>query len=370
MQVPFADLHQQYLDLKPEMDAAIASVIARSSFIRGPDVERFEQDFATALGSAHCVSCGNGTDALYIAMVGLGVQPGDEVIVPAMSWISTSETVSQAGARPVFCDIDPVTYTLDPAHLSGLITARTVGIIPVHLYGQPADMDPILETAQSHGLWVIEDSAQAHLAQYKSRTAGTMGTCATFSFYPGKNLGAMGDAGAIVTDDAALADRMAMFARHGGLKKHDHRIEGINSRMDGLQAAILSVKLPHLQDWTRARQAIAARYGAGLGNAGSLTLPRVRDDCASVWHLYTVQHENRDALQKALAAAGIATTVNYPRGMPFMPAYAGLGYTAADLPVCAAMQDRILCLPIFSEMSDAHVAYTIQTLQRLDAEGL
>ena len=296
MKVPFADLHAQYWSIKDEIDAAIADVIARSAFIRGPQVEAFEAAFANEIGTKHCVSCGNGTDALYIAMVALSLKPGDEVIVPAMSWISTSETVTQAGGRPVFCEINPETFTIDPDAIEALISERTVGIIPVHLYGQPADMDRIMDIAKRRGLWVIEDCAQAHLAQYREQTVGTFGAAATFSFYPGKNLGAMGDAGAIVTNEAALADRMAMFARHGGLVKGDHQIEGINSRLDGLQAAILSVKLPHLASWTSARQRLATTYSDALANCQSITPPRIAQDRDSVWHLSVIQTERRDEL--------------------------------------------------------------------------
>ena len=221
MKIPFVDLHAQYLTIKPALDAAIADVIAESSFIRGPHVDKFEQEFAAAVGVKHCVSCANGTDALYIAMRGLGLKPGDEVITTAHSWISTSETITQAGGRVVFADTDDQTFTIDPAQIAAKITPRTVGIIPVHLYGQPADMDPILELARKHGLWVIEDCAQAHMAEYKGRKVGTMGNAATFSFYPGKNLGAMGDAGCLVTNDDALASWCAMYARHGG--KGDHQ---------------------------------------------------------------------------------------------------------------------------------------------------
>ena len=244
MKIPFVDLHAQYLGLKPEIDAAIAAVIAESAYVRGPHVDRFEQAWAQTLGVKHCVSCANGTDALYIAMRGLGVKPGDEVITTAHSWISTSETITQAGGRVVFCDTEADTFNLDPALIESKITPRTVGIIPVHLYGQPADMDAIMAIARKHKLWVIEDCAQAHLARFKGQLVGTFGNAATFSFYPGKNLGAYGDAGCIVTNDDSLADWTATYARHGG--KGEHVMEGINSRLDGLQAAILNVKLPHL----------------------------------------------------------------------------------------------------------------------------
>jgi len=349
--VPFADLHAQYRSIRPEMDAAIAEVIATSAFIRGPFVEKFERAFAEAMGVAHCVSCANGTDSLYIAMHALGVKPGDEVIAPAHSWISTTETITQAGGKVVFCDTDAATFTIDPAQIEAKITPRTVGIIPVHLYGQPADMDPIMALARKHRLWVIEDCAQAHLARYKGRRVGTFGQAASFSFYPGKNLGAMGDAGAVLTPDAELARRMAMFARHGGLTKGDHQIEGINSRLDGLQAAVLSVKLPHLPAWTARRQEVARAYGELLGGIDGLTLPQVAIGREPVWHLYVVQHEQRDALAKHLAGRGIQTVVNYPVALPFLPAYSRFGHRPADFPVAHRHQSRILSLPIFPEVT-------------------
>lgn len=349
--VPFADLHAQYLSIKPSIDSAIAEVIRTSAFIRGPFVERFESEFAALHEARHCVSCGNGTDSLYIAMHALGVKPGDEVIAPAHSWISTTETITQAGATVVFCDTDPDSHTIDPRQIAAKITPRTVGIIPVHLYGHPADMDPIMALAQRHGLWVLEDCAQAHLATYRGRRVGTMGTAASFSFYPGKNLGAMGDAGALITNDPALARRMAMFARHGGLSKGDHQIEGINSRLDGLQAAVLSAKLPHLPDWTRRRRELAASYSARLSALDGVRVPMQRPESEHVFHLYVVMHERRDALAAHLARRGIQTVINYPVALPFLPAYARFGHTPEDFPVAHRAQSRILSLPIFAEMS-------------------
>ena len=354
--VPFADLHLQYENLKQEIDAAIASVIATSAFIRGSHVEAFEAAFAEAIGTGQCVSCANGTDAIYIAMVALGMKPGDEVIVPAMTWISTSETVSQAGGTVVFCDIDPVTRTLDPTKLETLITDRTVGIIPVHLYGHPADMPAIMAVAEKHGLWAIEDCAQAHLAEIDGRQVGTFGIAATFSFYPGKNLGAMGDAGAVVTDDATLARHMAMFARHGGIRKGDHEIEGINSRMDGLQAAILNVKLPHLAAWTARRQELAALYGAALADVSGFALPSTGNRVSPVWHLYVVQSAQRNALAAHLKAAGVQTSLNYPRALHQLPCYAHMGHAPEAFPVAQRLADEGLALPIFAEMTDAQVA--------------
>ena len=360
--VPFADLHAQYLTIQPEIDAAIADVIRTSAFIRGPYVDRFEQAYAAAIGVKRCVSCANGTDSLYIAMHALGVKPGDEVIAPAHSWISTTETITQAGGKVVFCDTDASTYTIDPAKIEALITPRTVGIVPVHLYGQPAEMDAIMAVAAKHKLWVLEDCAQAHLARYKGRTVGTFGDAASFSFYPGKNLGAMGDAGAVVTNDDALADRMTMFARHGGLTKGDHRIEGINSRLDGLQAAVLSVKLPYLQSWTRRRQEIAAEYGRLLSDIPGLSLPYVAKHREHVYHLYVVQHEHRDALAKHLGDRGIQTVINYPVALPFLPAYARCGHQHDDFQNAYRNQSRVLSLPIFPEMTTQQVKNVAQAI--------
>ncbi len=362
--VPFADLYAQYRSIQPEIDAAIAGVIQSSAFIRGPYVERFEQQFAAAIGTSHCVSCANGTDSLYIAMRALGIQPGDEVIVPAHSWISTSETVTQAGGKVVFCDTDERTYTIDTSAIAAKITPRTVGIIPVHLYGQSADMDEILAIAKTHRLWVLEDCAQAHLARYKGRTVGTLGNAGSFSFYPGKNLGAMGDAGALVTNDAALAERMAMFARHGGLKKGIHLIEGISSRLDGLQAAVLSVKLPHLVRWTQRKQQIAAQYDQRLAGIGELVTPTVAAGREHVYHLYVVRHEARDGLAAALAQAGIQTVVNYPTALPFLPAYSRYRHTPAEFPRAYHNQSRILSLPIFPEMTQSQILSVVEAIER------
>ncbi|OAI58049.1 erythromycin biosynthesis sensory transduction protein eryC1, partial [Verrucomicrobiaceae bacterium SCGC AG-212-N21] len=308
MNIPFVDLHAQYLGIKAEIDSAIASVIAESSYIRGLHVDRFERAWAETLGVKHCISCANGTDALYIAMRGLGLKPGDEVITTAHSWISTTETITQAGGRVVFCDTDDETFTIDAKQIESKITPRTVGIIPVHLYGQPADMHAIMTIARRHNLWVIEDCAQSHLARYKGKMVGTFGQAATFSFYPGKNLGAYGDAGCLVTNDDKLADWTATFARHGG--KGEHVMEGINSRLDGLQAAILNVKLPHLKQWTEDRRRVAARYDRGFAGVAGVVTPQVATDRDHVYHLYVIRVSNRDALKKHLADAGVATSLN------------------------------------------------------------
>ncbi len=355
MKVPFVDLQAQYLSIKTEVDSAIAEVIAESAFIRGRHVDAFERGWANVLKVKHCVSCANGTDALYIAMRGLGIKPGDEVITTAHSWIATSETITQAGGRIVFCDTREDSFNIDPSLIEAKVTKATVGIIPVHLCGHPADMDEIMMIAKKHNLWVIEDCAQAHLATYKGKLVGTFGNAATFSFYPGKNLGAYGDAGCIVTNDDRLADWTSTFARHGG--KGEHVMEGINSRMDGLQAAILNVKLPHLPAWTTARRRIAVRYNELLGGLDNLVTPKVAADRSHVYHLYVVATDERDLLKKSLGDAGITTSLNYPKALPFYPAYSYLGHKPTDFPAAYRNQSRILSLPIYPEMTDDMIQY-------------
>jgi dTDP-4-amino-4,6-dideoxygalactose transaminase len=360
MKIPFVDLHAQYLTIKQEIDSAIADVIAKSAYIRGPHVDTFEEAWSRTLGVKRCISCANGTDAIYIALRGLGLKRGDEVITSAHSWISTSETITQAGGRVVFCDTDEETFTIDPVDIERKITPSTVGIVPVHLYGQPADMGAIIAIARKHNLWVIEDCAQAHLASYKGQLVGTFGNVATFSFYPGKNLGAYGDAGCVVTNDDRLADWMTTFARHGG--KGDHVMEGINSRMDGLQGAILNAKLPHLAAWTAARRRVAACYNELLEDVGDVITPTVKSDRDHVYHLYVIRTENRDALREHLSQAGIPTVLNYPKALPFYPAYAYLGHAPKNFPAAYFNQSRILSLPIYPEMPEeaiTHVANVI-----------
>jgi dTDP-4-amino-4,6-dideoxygalactose transaminase len=361
VKVPFVDLHTQYLSMKNEIDAAISEVIAESAFIRGPHVEAFEQAWAKTVGVRHCISCANGTDAILIALRALGVKPGDEVITTAHSWISTSAMITQAGGRVVFCDVDPVTFTIDPAHIASKITPRTVGIIPVHLYGQPADMDPIMATARRHNLWVIEDCAQAHVARYKGRLVGTFGDVATFSFYPGKNLGAYGDAGGIATNDDRLADWMGSFARHGG--KAEHVMEAVNSRLDGLQAAVLNAKLPHLSAWTEARRRVAGSYDGLLTGVGDVETPKVGLHRDHVYHLYVIRTARRDALKAHLEAAGIATGLHYPKALPFYPAYVYLGHGPEDFPVAHRNQSRILSLPMYPEVSAEILGYVVDQIR-------
>lgn len=365
MKIPFVDLHAQYLTIKRDIDAAIADVIANSAYIRGPHVDAFEKSWAEILGVKNCVSCANGTDAIYILMRGLGIKPGDEVITTSHSWISTTETITQAGGKVVFVDTENDTFNLDAKQIESKITPRTVGIIPVHLYGQPADMDEIMAIAKKHKLWVIEDCAQSHLAKFNGKLVGTFGNAATFSFYPGKNLGAYGDAGGLVTNDDKLADWCATYARHGG--KGEHMMEGINSRLDGLQAAILNVKLPHLKKWTATRQKVAARYDELLSGVGDIVIPKVAAGREHVYHLYVIRTEKRDALKKFLGEKNIGTVLNYPKALPFYPAYSYLGHTPKDFPVSFANQSRILSLPIFPEMTDEMISYVASSIKEFFA---
>jgi dTDP-4-amino-4,6-dideoxygalactose transaminase len=362
IKVPFADLAAQYRAIKREIDTAIADVIERCAFVGGAPVSGFEAAFAAFAGTAHCVGVGNGTDALRVALSALGIGPGDEVITVANSFIASSEAITMAGAQPVFVDCHPDTYTIDVDRLAADVTARTRAIIPVHLYGRPADMPAIMDVARQHGLKVIEDCAQAHGAHLDGRKVGTFGDAGCFSFYPGKNLGAYGDAGAIVTDDPDLAARMRKWANHGRLSKYDHEFEGINSRLDGLQAAVLSAKLPFLEGWTESRRRAARRYGEGLAGTG-LALPGDPPNGRHVYHLYVVRLAERARVQQELAQAGISTGVHYPVALPNLTAYRSRGYRPADFPVAMDYQDTVLSLPMFPEITDQQVDWVCETLK-------
>jgi len=359
--IPFVDLYAQYLTIRGEIDEAIQTVIDESAFIQSKYVNKFEDEFASYMGIDYCISTANATDALYILMKGLNVRPGDEVITTAHSWISTSETISQAGGKVVFCDTDDSTYTIDPILITQKITSRTVGIIPVHLYGQPADIDPICAIAKKYGLWIIEDCAQAHGAEYRSKKVGTFGNGAVFSFYPGKNLGAMGDAGCLTTNDLQLADWCRMYARHGG--KGKHLIEGINSRMDGIQAAILSVKLPYLSEWTRSRQKIAKKYDRFFEKTENIITPIVAGDRTHVYHLYVIRVVNRDNLRSHLSNLGISTVLNYPMALPFYPAYEHLKSKPEEFPKAWRNQNEILSIPIYPELKDSQVLEIVNSIK-------
>lgn len=364
MIVPFVDLKDQYRTLKAEIDQAILRVIEETSFISGSYAARFEAEFAAYLDVANCVSCANGTDALEIALQAMGVRPGDEVIVPANTWISTAEAVTNIGGVPVFADIDERTYTLVPDEIARRRTAKTTAVIPVHLYGLPADMDRIITEARRFGLLVLEDCAQAHGAEYRGRRVGGFGDAATFSFYPSKNLGAFGDAGAIVTGRADIAERARLIANHGQSGKNVHAIEGRNSRLDGIQAAVLSAKLPHLDEWTGMRRRNASVYARRL-EASGIPLPFEPDGSKHVFHLFVVRVENRDAVGTLLADAGVQTGIHYPKALPFVDAYSRFGARPEDYPVAHRQMGELLSLPMFPELSEEMIGFVCDRL--LDA---
>ncbi len=363
MKVPFVDLYAQYHSISEEINVAIKSVINDSAFIGGYYAKRFEEAFAAYCKAKHCVGVGNGTDAIYVALRALEVGPGDEVITVANSFIATSEAITLTGARVVFVDCDPETYNIDVEKVSAAITPRTKAIVPVHLYGWPADMTALQQIAEKHGLFLVEDAAQAHGAEIGGHRVGTFGKLACFSFYPGKNLGAYGDAGAIVTDDEALAVRCRMIANHGRIQKYDHDFEGINSRMDGIQGAILFAKLGHLEEWTEKRRSRAARYNELLQGSGVITL-NVAPEKRHVYHLFVVRVPGRDAIQATLKEAGIATGVHYPIALPSLAAYRYLGHKPEDFPIANRYAGEILSLPMFPEMTDEQVAYVCDVLMR------
>jgi dTDP-4-amino-4,6-dideoxygalactose transaminase len=351
MHVPFVDLQAQYRSLKKKLDTAISEVIESAAFIKGPHVEVFEKSFAALHSVSHCIGVANGTDALYISLKMLGIGPGDEVITTALSWISTSESISQTGAKPVFVDIEPDFFSLDCRKAVEKITPRTRAVIPVHLYGHPADLGELKRICDHHGLLMIEDCAQAHLARFRNQLVGTFGNAATFSFYPGKNLGAYGDGGAIITDEPELARKMRMYANHGSLVKHRHEMEGLNSRLDGLQAAILNVKMPYLEEWNRKRAALAQRYHGLLKDVPEVELPKTRENCTHIFHVYCIRVPKRDDLRNYLEKNGIETSVHYPTALPFLHAYSGLNHTPQEFPVAFHCQRRILSLPMYAELT-------------------
>ncbi len=362
MKIPFVDLKAQYRGLKKEIDKAIESVIEETAFIRGKFVESFEEDFRQRLNVNHCISVANGTDAIYIALRALGIGQGDEVITTAMSWISTSEVIAQTGAQVVFVDIEPDYYTIDVTKIEEKITPNTKAIIPVHLYGQPADLDELKNIAERYNLKLIEDCAQAHFATYKGKNVGTYGTMGTFSFYPSKNLGAYGDAGAIVTDDDEIAIKARMYANHGALRKHEHKIEGVNSRMDGLQGSILLAKLSYIEEWNRKRHQNAICYNRKLSENENITMPKTRKNAFHVFHLYVIRTQKRDELRDFLASHGIATGVHYPTALPFLEAYGYLGHTPKDFPIAHQYQNEILSLPMYPELSEASISYVAEKI--------
>jgi dTDP-4-amino-4,6-dideoxygalactose transaminase len=361
--IPFVDLKTQYNSIKAEIDSAIFSVLNETAFIGGKYVQNFEEQFASLYGVKHCISCGNGTDSLYIIMKMLGIGVGDEVITVANSWISSSETITQTGATPVFVDIEADYHTIDSELILSKITNKTKAIMPVHLHGQIANIEHIKEICDSNKLFLIEDCAQSHFSEYNKNRAGTYGIAASFSFYPGKNLGAYGDAGCMITNDSELANKLKMYANHGSLKKHQHQIEGINSRMDGLQAAILSAKLPHILDWTEKRIAVANQYSQNLTGIGDLVLPKVRPNSKHTFHVYVIRTKRRNELMQHLKNNGVQTAIHYPVALPNLPAYSYLNYKKEDNPIASQFQDEMLSLPMFPELSSQQMNYVVDTIK-------
>jgi len=349
--IPMVDLQAQYARIKGEVDAAVARVIESAHFIKGEDCALFEREFAAYCGAAHAVGVANGTDALVVALRAYGVAAGDEVVTVANTFIATGEAILLNGARPVFVDVDPATFTMDASLVEKAITPRTKVILPVHLYGHPADMGPINAVAARHGIPVLEDAAQAHGAETEGRRAGTLGHAACFSFYPGKNLGAYGDAGCVVTNDREFAARVRQIANHGGgANKYDNVVVGMNSRLDSVQAAVLRVKLGHLEQWNAERRERVRAYAEALADVPGIVVPRERAGARSAWHLFTVRATDRDGLQKQLAAQGISTAVHYPRPIHLQPAMAAAGGRPGDLPVSERLSREVLSLPLYPEL--------------------
>ncbi len=367
MDVPFLDLRAHNRSVWSEIQAALDPVMEQAQFILGPAVERFEAHFAEYLGVRHCVGLNNGTSALHLALLACDVGPGDEVITTPATWISTSWAVSYVGARPVFVDIDPVTYTLDPRQVELAITPRTRALLPVHLYGQAADVVRLRDIADEHGLVLIEDAAQAHGACLAGRRVGSFGRAGCFSFYPGKNLGAFGEAGCVVTDDDEVAARIRRLRDHAQQGRHHHVEIGYNARMEGIQGAVLDAKLPRLDAWNAARARHARRYRELLAGVPGLTLPAVPRPEGHVWHLFVVLVHGRDReeLRRALAERGVATGVHYPTLVSAQPAYADLGHRRGDFPVADELAECCLSLPLYPEMTDAQTAHVARELRRL-----
>ena len=360
--IPFLDLGAAYRDLKTEIDTAIHRVLDSGWYILGPEVDAFEADWAAYCGSDHAVGLANGLDALILALRALDIGPGDEVIVPSNTYIATWLAVTAVGARPVPVEPDPATHNIDPARIAAAITPATRAILPVHLYGQPADLDPILALARQYGLSVIEDAAQAHGARYKGRRIGAHGDVVCWSFYPGKNLGALGDAGAITTNRADLADRIRVLRNYGSRVKYVNEVQGVNSRLDPIQAAVLRAKLPHLDAWTDRRRAIAAAYTEGLRDS-RLILPHVPDWAEPAWHLYVVRSPDRDGLQKRLSEAGVGTLIHYPIPPHMQAAYANLGLEPEALPLARDLAGEVLSLPMGPQLPLADAARVIDAVR-------
>ena len=365
MTIPFLDVGAAYAELRTEIDEAVRRVLDSGRYVLGPEVEAFEEEWAGYCGAEHAIGVGNGLDALVLALRALGIGNGDEVIVPSNTYIATWLAVSNVGATPVPVEPDPATYNIDPARIRSALTSRTRAILPVHLYGQPADLDPILRLAREHGFAVIEDAAQAHSARYKGKRLGAHGDAVCWSFYPGKNLGALGDAGAVTTNRADVADRLRVLRNYGSRAKYVHEVQGTNSRLDPIQAAILRVKLARLEQWTSRRKAIADHYRDRLRGA-DLALPHVPDWAYPVWHLFVIRSARRDALQEHLAEAGVGTLIHYPIPPHMQPAYSGAGFAADDLPLARRLGGEVLSLPIWPQLTLEEVDRVCEAISAFD----
>ncbi len=367
MQVPFLDLKAQNQSIWSDLQSAVEQVAKESAFILGPSVERFEKHFAEWVGVKHAIGLDNGTSALQLALIAAGVGPGDEVITTPHSWVSTTWAISYVGAKPVYVDIDPATYNLDPSKIARAITPRTKAILPVHLYGQACELAPMLDIAAAKGLTLIEDSAQAHGAKYAGKRVGGIGAMGCFSFYPGKNLGAWGEAGALVTNDDAIAERVKRLRDHAQSGRHNHVEVGFNMRMEGIQGAVLDVKLRHLDAWTAARQAHAKRYQELLSGTPNVILPAVPRPEGHVFHLFVVQLRNKDRaeVQRALSERGVQSGIHYPTPIPYQPAYAALGHKPGDFPVADEVMRSCISLPMFAELTNEQIEHVATSLKEV-----
>jgi len=366
IKVPYLDLKAQYQSIKPEIDAAIAGVLDTCQFVLGSEVAAFEHEFADYSGAAECIAVNSGTSALHLALLAAGVGPGDEVITVPYTFVASVAAVTYAGAQPVLVDIDPQSFNINPAAIEAAITPRTKAIMPVHLYGQPADMDPIMEVARRHGLIVIEDAAQAHGAKYKGRPVGSIGDMTCFSFYPTKNLGAYGEGGAVTSNNAEFARSIRLLRDWGQDRKYHHVVRAFNYRMEGFQGAILRVKLRHLEQWTEARRTIVSKYNRLLADS-AVKLPQEMPWARHVYHVYTLRSEDRDALQAALLAEGIQTAIHYAVPAHLQPAYADLGYSRGDLPESEKAASQVLSLPLYPELTDDQIHTVAHALMSVAA---
>jgi dTDP-4-amino-4,6-dideoxygalactose transaminase len=369
MRVPFLDLSAHHAPLRSEIDAAIEEVIDSGAFAGGPYVAGFEESFAAYCNCKYAVGVGSGTDALWLVLLAFGVGPGDEVITVPNTFMATAEAITYCGATPVFVDVDALTYTMDPALLEDAITPRTKAVIPVHLFGQPADMDPIVEIARSHGLIVIEDAAQAHGAEYKGRRAGSLGDAACFSFYPGKNLGAFGEAGAVVTGDADLQKKLMILRDHGQTHKYHHAMVGWNARMDGIQAAVLGVKLRHLEQGNELRRSHAVKYDDALQGIEELITPYVADHARHVYHIYAIRVPRRDEIIALLAEMGVACGIHYPVPIHLQEAYRSLEYEIGEFPITERAAHQFISLPMFPELTSGQIEVVIKAVKEAVANG-